>query len=96
MRQHFHAARRGSQSAYKARPAAPDCNGRVQVHRERGRFKLATLKAIRELPNIHPATHRQRRGEVISKSAAQPLASCPLTFPNARADHEAGRAGESV
>jgi hypothetical protein len=30
----------------KARPAAPDCNGRVQVHRERGRCKLATLKAI--------------------------------------------------
>jgi hypothetical protein len=65
MRQHFHAARRGSQSAYKARPAAPDCNGRVQVHRERGRFKLATLKAIRELTTARTATPRQRRGEVI-------------------------------
>lgn len=46
MRQHFHAARRGSQSAYKAKTATPDCNQRVRVHRNRCRFKLATLKAV--------------------------------------------------
>jgi hypothetical protein len=40
-----HAARRGSQSAYKARSATPDGNEGVQVHRERRRCKLATLKA---------------------------------------------------
>jgi len=46
MRQHFHAARRGSQSAYQARPAIHDCNERVQVRGARGRCKPSTLKAV--------------------------------------------------
>jgi hypothetical protein len=32
--------------ATKSKTATPDCNEGVQVHRERRRFKLATLEAI--------------------------------------------------
>jgi len=46
MRQHFHAARRGSQSAYKARPQRPIATSASGLSWCARRFKHATLKAV--------------------------------------------------
>ncbi len=45
MRQHFHAARRGSQSAYQAKTATPDCNQRVRVHKRAPPFQTVHSKS---------------------------------------------------
>jgi hypothetical protein len=65
MRQHFHAARRGSQSAYKAKTATHDCNQRVpsspraltfQTRHSKGRlFRRTTRDVARgKRHSIHP------------------------------------------
>jgi hypothetical protein len=77
MRQHFHAARRGSQSAYQAKTATPDCNERVQVHRERCRFKPATLKAVfaDELPATLNAERDARKIRDVRRAFPAPIFS---------------------
>jgi hypothetical protein len=61
--------------ATKSKTATPDGNEGVQVHRERRRCKLATLKAFRKLPTTHTATPRPRRSEVISRISGEAAGS---------------------
>jgi hypothetical protein len=79
MRQHFHAPGPAPR-AYKAPCVTRDCIERVQVHRERCRFKLATLEAVffGERPatlNAEKVIQIARDGRRDSPAAAKPPAS---------------------
>jgi len=85
MRRHFHAARRGSQSAYKARLGRTIATSAPEFSRRARHFKPSTLKAV--FADEPPATLHAARDE---RKPATPVAPFPrLTFPNC----EVGQAG---
>jgi len=64
---------------------------RVQIHRERGRCKLATLKAIRELPTTRTATHRASALSVVVISGkAAGVVNTDISEPHALTTKRAG------
>jgi hypothetical protein len=83
MRQHFHAARRGSQSAYKALPNG-DCGLAIENVPLLSPSAIAHSQSRPDRPNVHavslpPSRHTKpgKRVDYRPKAAANPTASYP-------------------